>query len=227
MPSWRPWGGERVESRVSGFHRGVRSDIRTCAHSIGSSGEAIYLGRTLLDAFPDAEVQGLLALMLLHESRGEARVSPDGELVLLEDQDRSLWKRELIEEGVTLVERALASRDFGCYTLQAAIAAVHAHAATALDTSWARIVELYGILLRCTPTPVIELNRAVAIAMRDTPEAGLRLIDSILERGELQDYYLAYAARADLLRRTGNCREAHAAYATALRLAQSEPARDS
>jgi len=189
------------------------------------SGEAIYLGRMLLDAFRDAEVQGLLALMLLHESRREARVSPDGELVLLEDQDRSLWKRELIEEGVVLVERALASRDVGCYTLQAAIAAVHAQARTAVDTSWARIADLYDLLLRCTPTPVVELNRAVAVAMRDTPEVGIRLIDSILDGGELQDYYLAHAARADLLRRTGNRREANAAYERALSLAQSEPVR--
>ena len=189
------------------------------------SGEAIYLGRTLLDAFPDAEVQGLLALMLLHESRREARISADGVPVLLEDQDRSLWKRGLIEEGMMLVERALATRDFGCYTLQAAISAEHAQARTAIDTSWAKIAGLYDILLRCTPTPVVELNRAVAIAMRDTPEAGIRLIDSILQRGELQDYYLAHAARAGLLRRAGNRRESHAAYERALSLAQSEPAR--
>lgn len=189
------------------------------------SGEAIYLGRMLLGALPDAEVQGLLALMLLHESRRQARLATDGELVLLEDQDRSLWKRELIEEGVLLVERALASRDFGRYTLEAAIAAVHANARTAQDTSWAKIADLYDMLLRCTPTPVVELNRAVAIAMRDTPEAGLRLIDAILQRGELQDYYLAHAARADLLRRTGDRFEAYAAYERALALARSEPVR--
>jgi RNA polymerase sigma-70 factor, ECF subfamily len=189
------------------------------------SGEAIYLGRMLLEAFPDAEVQGLLALMLLHESRREARISPDGELVLLEDQDRSLWQQELIQEGVTLVEKALASRDFGCYTLQAAIAAVHAQAGAALETSWARIADLYDILLRCSPTPVVELNRAVAIAMRDTPEAGLKLIDSLLDRGELQDYYLAHAARAGLLRRIGDRCAAHAAYERALGLAHSEPVR--
>jgi RNA polymerase sigma-70 factor (ECF subfamily) len=189
------------------------------------SAEAIYLGRMLLEAFPDAEVQGLLALILLHESRREARMSPQGELVLLEDQERSLWNRKLIEEGLKLVEQALASGDFGCYTLQAAIAAVHAQARSALDTSWARIADLYDVLLRCTPTPVVELNRAVAIAMRDTPEAGLRLIDSILQRGDLKGYYLAHAARADLLRRTGDRREAHAAYAQALSLAESEPVR--
>jgi RNA polymerase sigma-70 factor (ECF subfamily) len=136
------------------------------------SGEAIYLGRTLLEAFPDAEVQGLLALMLLHESRREARISPDGLPVLLEDQDRSLWKRELIEEGMVLLERALATRDFGCYTLQAAISAEHAQAGTAMDTSWAKIAGLYDMLLRCTPTPVVELNRAVAIAMRRRQESG-------------------------------------------------------
>ena len=189
------------------------------------SGEAIYLGRMLLEAFPDAEVQGLLALMLLHDSRREARISAAGDLVLMEDQDRSLWKHELIEEGVMLVERALSSRDFGCYTLQAAIAAVHAQARTASETSWARIADLYDLLLQCSPTPVVELNRAVAIAMRDTPEAGLELIDGLLQGGELQDYYLAHAARADLLRRTGNRCEAHAAYERALRLAQSEPVR--
>src|SRR5262249_52063998 len=180
------------------------------------SSEAIYLGRILVDAFPDAEVQGLLALMLLQESRREARISRDGELVLLEDQDRSLWNRELIEEGVLLVERALASRDFGCYALQGTIAAVHAQARTAPDTSWARIADLYDVLLRCTPSPVVELNRAVAIAMRDTPEAGLGLIDSIFQRGELRNYYLAHAARADLLRRIGDRKEAHAAYERAL-----------
>jgi RNA polymerase sigma-70 factor (ECF subfamily) len=189
------------------------------------SGEAIYLGRMLLDGFRDAEVQGLLALMLLHESRREARVSPDGDMVLLEDQDRSLWKREQIREGAMLVERALASRDFGCYTLQAAIAAVHAEAPTAADTSWARIADLYDLLLRCASTPVVQLNRAVAIAMRDTPEAGLGLIDSILNRGELQDYSLAHAARADLLRRMGDRANANAAYARALSLAHSEPVR--
>jgi RNA polymerase sigma-70 factor (ECF subfamily) len=189
------------------------------------SGEAIHLGRVLLNVWTDAEVQGLLSLMLLHESRREARISPDGELVLLEDQDRSLWKREMIDEGVALVERALASRDFGCYTIQAAIAAVHASAPRATDTSWAKIVEWYDLLLQCTPTPVVELNRAVAIAMRYTPEEGLRLIDLILEHGELQDYYLAHAARGDLLRRMGNRCEAHAAFERALSVARSEPVR--
>jgi RNA polymerase sigma-70 factor (ECF subfamily) len=191
----------------------------------GLSGEAIYLGRTLLDAFPDSEVQGLLALMLLQESRREARLSPEGELVLLEDQDRTRWDQRMIEEGVGLTERAWASRDFGRYTLQAAIAAVHAQARSAADTSWARIAELYDLLFQCTPTPVVELNRAVAIAMRDTPEEGLKLIDSILERGELADYYLAHSARADMLRRIGNRHEARLAYENALSLARSEPVR--
>ena len=191
----------------------------------GLSGEAIHLGRALLGALPDSEVQGLLALMLLHESRRETRISLDGELVLLEDQDRSLWKREMIDEGVALVEKALASRDFGGYTLQAAIAAVHAEAPTAADTSWSKIVGFYDLLLECSPTPVVELNRAVAIAMRDTPEAGLRLIDSILQRGDLRDYYLAHAARGDMFRRMGHRQEAHAAFEKALKLAQSEPVR--
>jgi len=189
------------------------------------SGEAIYLGRMLLEALPDAEVQGVLALMLLHDSRRESRISPAGELVLLEDQDRSLWKRDMIDEGLALVERALASRDFGCYTLQAAIAAVHAEAPTARDTSWAKIAAWYDLLVQCAPTPVVELNRAVAIAMRDTPGAGLRLIDAILARGELHDYYLAHAARGDMLRRMGNRGDAHAAFEKALSFAGTEPVR--
>lgn len=205
------------------FTEGYAATSGPALTSADLSSEAIYLGRLLVDAFPDPEVQGLLALMLLQESRREARISPDGELLLLEDQDRSRWKQELIEEGVILVQRALASRDFGSYTLQAAIAAVHAEARTAQQTSWARIVDLYDALGRCARTPVVELNRAVAIAMRDTPEAGLRLVDAILERGELQNYYLAHAARADLLRRAGRRREARAAYEQALSLARPEP----
>ena len=189
------------------------------------SGEAIRLGRALADALPDAEVQGLLALMLLNESRREARISRDHELVVLEDQDRSLWNREMIGEGVALVEQAMASRDFGAYTLQAAIAAVHAEAPTAAETSWKKIVGFYDLLLECSPTPIVELNRAVAIAMRDTPEAGLSMIDSILQRGELQDYYLAHAARGDMFRRMEKQHEAHAAFQKALDLARSEPVR--
>lgn len=207
------------------FTEGYAATSGPALTSADLSSEAIFLGRLLVDAFPDAEVQGLLALMLLQESRRDARVSPDGELILLEDQDRRRWKRGLIDEGVVFVERALASRDFGSYTLQAAIAAVHAEARTAQQTSWARIVDLYDALHRCSPTPVVELNRAVAIAMRDTPEAGLQLIDAILERGELHNYYLAHAARGDLLRRAGRPLEARAAYEQALSLAQPEPVR--
>jgi RNA polymerase sigma-70 factor, ECF subfamily len=191
----------------------------------GLSAEAIRLGRLLLDLLPEPEVQGLLALMLLHESRRRARESPDDEVVLLDDQDRSLWNRELIDEGILLVEQALASRRFGSYTLQAAIAAVHAEAAAAAETDWAQIVGLYDALLSVNPSPVVELNRAVAIAMRDTPQAGLTLIDAILARGELEDYFLAHSARADLCRRLGKTAEARESYQRALSLKQPEPAR--
>jgi RNA polymerase sigma-70 factor, ECF subfamily len=187
------------------------------------SGEAIRLGRLLLELLPEPEVMGLLALMLLQESRRTARTSPTGELVLLEHQDRSLWNREQIAEGVKLVERALSSQRFGPYTLQAAIAAVHAEAATAAATDWAQIVALYGLLAQAVPSPVIELNRAVAIAMRDGAEAGLVLIDAILARGELTDYHLAHSARADLCRRLGRNAEARSAYARALELSRLEP----
>ena len=170
------------------------------------SGEAIRLGRLLVELLPEPEAMGLLALMLLHESRRAARTSPTGELVLLDDQDRSLWNREQIAEGTALVERALASRRFGPYTLQAAIAAVHAEAPTAAATDWAQIVGLYDVLVRAEPSPVVELNRAVAVAMRDGPAAGLALIDAILARGDLADYHLAHSARADLCRRLGQDR---------------------
>jgi RNA polymerase sigma-70 factor, ECF subfamily len=189
------------------------------------SGEAIRLGRLLVELLPEAEAQGLLALMLLHESRRETRTSPTGELVLLDDQDRSLWNRELIDDGVSLVERALASRSVGPYTLQAAIAAVHAGASTAASTDWARIVELYDVLRQASPSPVVELNRAVAVAMRDGPLAGLTQVDAILARGELEDYYLAHSARADLCRRLGQTAEACASYEKALALARPEAAR--
>jgi RNA polymerase sigma-70 factor (ECF subfamily) len=189
------------------------------------SAEAIRLARLLAELLPEAEVSGLLALMLLHESRRGARVSDTGDLVLLEDQNRSLWNRELIAEGAALVERALASRRAGPYTLQAAIAAVHAEAATASATDWAQIVGLYDILARVEPSPVVELNRAVAVAMRDGPEAGLALIDAILERGELAAYRFAHAARADLCRRLGRKEEARAAYERALALTRGEPER--
>jgi RNA polymerase sigma-70 factor, ECF subfamily len=187
--------------------------------------EAIRLGRLLVDLLPEPEVLGLLALMLLQESRRAARVSPDGEIILLEEQDRSLWDRELIEEGTPLVERALAARSIGPYTLQAAIAAVHAEALTAASTDWAQIAGLYDALLRANASPVIELNRAVAIAMRDGPSAGLALIETILERGDLKDYYLAHAAKADLCRRLGKTAEAVSSYQQALSCTRQEPAR--
>ncbi len=191
----------------------------------GLTGEAVRLGRLLAELLPEPEVLGLLALMLLQESRRCARVSPDGDLVLLQDQDRSLWNRDLIDEGVALVDRALASDPVGPYTLQAAIATVHAAAPSAAATDWEQIVGLYDLLQRASPSPVVELNRAVAIATRDTPIAGLRLIDAILVRRELKGYYLAHAARADLCRRLGRRAEARASYATALRLARAEPVR--
>ncbi|WP_285961566.1 RNA polymerase sigma factor [Pseudomonas tohonis] len=189
------------------------------------SAEAIRLGRLLLELLPDSEVMGLLALMLLHDSRRQARTGADGELVLLEDQDRSLWNREQILEGCALVERALASRRIGMYTLQAAISAVHASAATAEATDWAQIVALYGVLQRGIGSPVIELNRAVAVAMHQGPEAGLALIEAILERGELRDYQLAHSARADLYRRLGRRAEARAAYQVALGLTRQDTER--
>jgi RNA polymerase sigma-70 factor (ECF subfamily) len=189
------------------------------------SAEAIRLGRLLLDLLPDPEVMGLLALMLLHESRRTARTTPAGDLILLEDQDRSQWNQELIAEGRRLVERSLASRRFGVYTIQAAISAVHADASNTAETDWTQIVALYDVLLRSTPSPVIELNRAVAVAMRDHPEAGLELIDAILERNDLSDYHLAHAARADLCRRLGRTHDARIAYERALALAQQEPER--
>jgi RNA polymerase sigma-70 factor (ECF subfamily) len=168
---------------------------------------------------------GLLALLLLHESRRLARTSPEGELVLLEDQDRTLWNRDQIAEGSALVGRALSSRRFGLYTLQAAIVAVHANAPSVSATDWGQIVGLYDVLLRVDPSPVVELNRAVAVAMRDGPEAGLALIDAILARGDLAEYHLAHAARADMCRRLGRKEEARNSYARALSLTQQEPER--
>jgi RNA polymerase sigma-70 factor (ECF subfamily) len=189
------------------------------------SAEAIRLGRLLLELLPEPEVMGLLALMLLHESRGATRMSPDGELVLLADQDRSRWDRELIAEGTGLVHRALASQRFGPYTVQAAIAAVHALAPSADATDWTQIVGLYDVLLLADASPVIELNRAAAVAMRDGPAAGLALVDAILARGELGDYHLAHAARADLCRRLGRAEDARVSYERALALATQEPER--
>jgi RNA polymerase sigma-70 factor (ECF subfamily) len=189
------------------------------------SGEAIRLGRLLMQLLPEPEVMGLLALMLLQESRRAARASATGELILLEEQDRALWNRNHIAEGSALAERALASRRIGPYALQAAIAAVHANAPAAAATDWAQIVGLYDVLLRAEPSPIIALNRAVAVAMRDGPSAGLALIDAILARGELGDYHLAHAARADLLRRLGRRDDARAAYDRALALTKQEPQR--
>lgn len=190
------------------------------------TGEAIRLGRLLLDLLPEPEVMGLLALMLLQESRRSARTGANGEIVLLEQQDRGRWDDWLIREGIGLVERALGTRRFGPYTLQAAIAAVHAEAPTADATDWRQIAALYGALLALQPSPVIELNRAVAVAMHRGPAEGLALIDAILDRGDLADYHLAHSARADLCRRLGRFAEARAAYERALQLAFSEPDRE-
>ncbi|WP_455806022.1 RNA polymerase sigma factor [Pseudomonas fluorescens] len=187
--------------------------------------EAIRLGRLLMELLPEPEVMGLLAMMLLHESRRSARTSPSGELVLLDDQDRSQWDAGLIAEGCALVERALTTRRFGPYCLQAAIAAVHAEAPTAGETDWEQIVGLYDVLLRAVPSPVIELNRAVAVAKRDGALAGLNLIEGILARGELQDYHLAHSARAEFCRQLGRVEEARAAYWRALELTRQEPER--
>lgn len=189
------------------------------------SAEAIRLGRLLMDLLPEPEVLGLLALMLLHEARRPARLGTDGELVLMEMQDRRLWDRTLIAEGIALVERALASRRFSAYSLQAAIAAVHAEAASAAQTDWAQIVALYDLLQAAEPSPVVELNRAVALAMRDGPQAGLVVIERLIAGGLLADYHLAHAAAADLCRRLGRTDEARAAYARAIALAQQEPER--
>jgi RNA polymerase sigma-70 factor (ECF subfamily) len=189
------------------------------------TGEAIRLGRLLTELRPEPEVLGLLSLMLLHESRHAARTSPTGELILLENQDRLLWNQAQIAEGVTLLEKALNSRRFGSYTLQAAIAAVHAQAESVAATDWRQIVALYDQLLRIQPSPVVQLNRAVAIAMCDGPEAGLANIDALLGQGELADYYLAHSARADMYRRLGRAAEARSSYEKALALTQQEPER--
>jgi RNA polymerase sigma-70 factor, ECF subfamily len=189
------------------------------------SGEAIRLGRLLIEMLPEPEAIGLLALMLLHDARRAARTSADGEIVLLDAQDRTRWSREQIDEGLALVERALALRRFGPYTLQAAIAAVHAEARDSAATDWRQIAGLYDVLLRADPSPVVELNRAAAIAMRDGPEAGLTLIDAILARGELADYHFAFSARADLCRRLGRTAEAIAAYERAMALTNQAPER--
>lgn len=187
--------------------------------------EAISLGRLLVQLLPEPDVLGLLALMLLHDSRRQARTSPSGDLVLLEDQDRSVWNRGYINEGSALVQRALAAGQVGAYTIQAAIAAVHANAESAAATDWVQIVALYDLLARAAQSPVVELNRAVAVAMRDGPAAGLALIDTILDRGDLLNYHLAHAARADLCRRLGRIADARVSYQRALSLTDQEPER--
>jgi RNA polymerase sigma-70 factor (ECF subfamily) len=207
------------------FNEGYSASSGESLTRVDLSAEAIRVGRLLVDLLPEPEAIGLLALMLLQESRRGARSSAAGELILLADQDRGLWNREQIAEGSALVERALASRRFGPYTLQAAIAGVHAQATSAEATDWSEIIGLYDVLLRVEPSPVVELNRAVAVAMRDGPVAGLALIDAILARGDLADYHLAHAARADLCRRLGRNAEARASYGRALALARQEPER--
>jgi RNA polymerase sigma-70 factor (ECF subfamily) len=207
------------------FNEGYSASAGDAVIRTDLSGEAIRLGRLLVELLPDPEPLGLLALMLLHDSRRAARTSPAGEMILLDEQDRSLWDRAQIAEGIALVERALRSGRVGPYALQAAIAAVHVAAATAADTDWAQIVGLYDVLLKMAPSPVVALNRAAAVAMRDGPAAGLALIDALLSQGELDDYLHAHSARADLLRRLGRRDEARAAYQRALTLAAQGPER--
>ena len=207
------------------FNEGYSAAAGTEVTRAELTGEAIRLGRQLTELQPEPEVIGLLALMLLQESRRAARTSPTGELILLENQDRALWNREQIAEGVVLVEKALSSHRFGPYTLQASIAAVHAEAESTGATDWRQIVALYDQLMRIQPSPVVHLNRAVAIAMRDGPEAGLSHIDALLEHGELANFYLAHSARAELYRRLGRTDAARAAYEKALALTQQEPER--
>lgn len=207
------------------FNEGYAASSGAALTRADLSAEAIRLGRLLTTLLPAPEALGLLALMLLQDSRRAARTSPGGDLILLEEQDRAQWNRKQIAEGVALVERALVSRQFGPYTLQAAIAAVHAEAADAAATDWPQIVGLYDVLLRLEPSPVIELNRAVALAMRDGAEAGLAVVDTLLAQGELASYRLAHAVRADLCRRLGRATEARAAYERALTLTQQEAER--
>jgi len=207
------------------FNEGYSASSGPSLTRVDLSGEAIRLGRLLVDLLPEPEAIGLLALMLLHESRRTARATASGELILLAEQDRTLWNRDQIREGSALVTRALAQRQAGPYALQAAIAAVHAEAPTAAATDWDEIVGLYDALLGADPSPVIELNRAVAVAMRDGPAAGLAIVDAILARGELRDYHLAHAARADLCRRLGKTADARASYRRAIELARQGPER--
>jgi len=207
------------------FNEGYSASSGESVTRVDLSDEAIRLGRLLLNLLPEAEVQGLLALMLLHESRRAARADQNGDLILLEDQDRNLWNQDLMRQGITLVEAALRSGRFGSYTLQAAIIAVHAEAESPQQTDWPQVVALYDRLLALEPSPVIRLNRAVAVAMRDGPAAGLALIDSIKQDEDLKDYYWLYAAQADLYRRLGDGAKAAAAYQQALDRTQAEPER--
>jgi RNA polymerase sigma-70 factor, ECF subfamily len=207
------------------FNEGYSASSGEAVTRAEVSGEAIRLGRLLVELLPEVETRGLLALMLLQESRRAARTSADGDLVLLEDQDRSLWHQDLITEGLALVTRALSTQRIGPYSIQAAIAAVHATAAEAAKTDWAQIVGLYDVLTRIEPSPIVELNRAVAVAMRDGPLAGLVLIEGLFNRGELTDYHLAHAARADMCRRLGRHAEARTFYKSALALTKQEPER--
>jgi RNA polymerase sigma-70 factor, ECF subfamily len=207
------------------FNEGYAASSGASVTRADLSGEAIRLGRLLVELLPEGESLGLLALMLLHESRRAARADANGEIILLEAQDRGLWDRALIAEGQSLVERALSSQEVGPYTLQAAIAATHADARDAAATDWPQIVAIYDVLLRAVPTPVVELNRAVAVAMRDGPGAGLELVDAILNRGELADYHLAHSVRADFCRRLGRSDDARKSYEQALALTRQEPER--
>jgi RNA polymerase sigma-70 factor, ECF subfamily len=207
------------------FNEGYSASSGNSLTRTDLSGEAIRLGRILVELLPDPEAVGLLALMLLHESRRSARTSVNGEIIILDNQDRSLWNRNLINEGIELLNRALLSRRFSPYSIQAAIAAVHAEAASPADTDWAQIVGLYDVLLRIEPSPVVELNRAVAVAMRDGPVEGLRLIDAILERGDLHNYHLIHSARADLCRRLGRIADARTSYQRAFELTLQETER--
>ncbi len=207
------------------FNEGYAASSGATLTRADLSGEAIRLGRLLVELLPDAEVMGLLALMLLQESRRLARSAPRGDLILLEDQDRTLWNQDLIREGQAWVERSRRSPDFGTYTIQAAIAAVHSSAREATGTDWGQIVALYDVLMQAEPSPIVRLNRAVAVAMRDGAAAGLALIDQILAQGELADYHLAHAARADLCRRLGRKDEARAAYQRSLQLVKQDPER--
>ncbi len=207
------------------FNEGYSASFGPSLTRADLSGEAIRLGRLLVQLLPEPEVTGLLALMLLHESRRPARTSANGDLVLLEQQDRSLWNQTQISEGIAFVERALSSKRIGPYTLQAAIAAVHAEASSAEQTDWTQIVALYDVLLRVEPSPIIQLNRAVAVAMRDGPATGLELVDALLARGELAQYHLAHAARADFCRRLGRNADARVSYQHALAFAKQEPER--